>query len=133
MNDNVRLESKLERLREYLRDWAGCSARWSPAKGFPRSVAYLVDNMKAGVADSSDLRDGPSPWAMGIMDTCINELCKTIPEASAVLLVRYLNKAGPAVYRHGRLQMLTPEETDALGDRAEIELVPMVERKGLPL
>jgi hypothetical protein len=126
------LESELERLRDYLRDFATCHLNWSQERGYPRSVPYLAQ-MRPGVADSSELREGPDPFVMGVIDSCIQDLRKRIPEALPVLLVRYLNKDGPSVYRHGRLQNLTPEETDAIADRAELELVPMVKRKGVIL
>lgn len=133
MNDNVRLESRLERLRCYLRDWADCNARWKPVKGLPRAVGYLVDNMKAGVADSSEMRDGPNPWAMTVIDTQLGNLCLRIPEARNVLLVRYLNRAGLSVFRAGRVCGLEQHAIDELADRVEMELMPLVEREGLPL
>jgi hypothetical protein len=132
MNDNVRIEGKLERLRDYLRQWAICDARWSPVKGFPREIGYLVDNMKAGVADSSEMRDGPNPWAMSVVDTQLGNLSLRIPEARVVLLARYLNK-GAAVYRFHRISRLDQYAVDVLADRVELELMPMVEREGLPL
>ena len=130
---NVRIESELERLREYLREWAECSERWRPTRGLPNAIHYLVDNMKAGVADSSDFRAGPNGWAMTVIDTQLENLAKRIPEAQAVLLVRYLNKAGPAVWRHGRLTHLDQYAVDQLADRVELELMPLVKREGLPL
>src|SRR5690348_6265750 len=69
MNDNIRIEAKLERLREYLREWAVCDSRWRPVRGFPKAITALTDNMKAGVADSSELREGPNAWVMTVLNT----------------------------------------------------------------
>lgn len=132
MNDNVRIESELARLQEYLRDWAHTHYRWRPESGLPGRVPYL-SSMRPGVADSSEMREGPNPWAMGLIEACINDLCKVIPEAMTVLLSRYLNREGPAVYRMGRLSHLDSYAVDVLADKVEFELVPMVKRKGLPL
>jgi hypothetical protein len=133
VNDNVKTEAKLDRLRCYLREWAECNARWQPVRGFPKAITALTDHMKAGVADSSDLREGPNPWVMELIDTCLNDLCKIIPEASLVLLSRYLNKPGPAVYRFGRLSSLSQYAVDLIADQVELSMIPMLERKGLPL
>jgi hypothetical protein len=133
VNDNVKIEAKLERLREYLREWALCDSRWRPVKGFPTAITVLTDRMKAGVADSSELRDGPNPWVMDVINAQLDNLGKRIPEARNVLLVRYLNKGGLAVFRAGRVCHLEQAAVDAIADLAEIELIPMVEREGLPL
>ena len=122
MNDNVRIESKLERLRVYLREWAVCDQRWSPVKGFPSAITALTDHMKAGVADSSELRDGPNPWVMDVLDTCLGDLAKRIPEARLVLLSRYLNKEA-AVFRFGHLSKLDQFAIDVLADTVELALV----------
>ena len=133
VNDNVKTEAKLDRLRCYLREWAECNARWQPVRGFPKAITALTDHMHAGVADSSDLRDGPNPWVMTVIDTQLDNLCKRIPEARNVLLVRYLNAGGLSVFRAGRVCHLEQVCVDEIADRAELELIPMVEREGLPL
>lgn len=133
MNDNVRIEGKLDRLRCYLREWAECDHRWRPVKGFPHEIGYLVDNMKAGVADSSEMRDGPNAWCMTVIDTQLGNLGKRIPEARNVLLARYLNAGGLSVFRGGRVSHLEQYAADVLADHVELELMPLVEREGLPL
>lgn len=133
MNDNVRTEAKLERLREYLREWAFCDSRWRPVKGFPSAITALTDHMKAGVADSSDLREGPNPWVQDVINAQLDNLGKRIPEARNALLVRYLNTGGLAVFRAGRVSHLEQHAVDEIADRTELELIPMVEREGLPL
>jgi hypothetical protein len=133
MTANSQIEAKLIRLQEYLRDWAMCGLHWSFERGLPRQVNSLVDNMQSAPSESGESRPGRYRFAMIVIDTCINDLCKRIPEASAVLLTRYLNRAGPAVFRHGRLSFLMLEEVNQIADRAELELIPMVERKNLLL
>lgn len=133
MNDNVKTEAKLERLREYLREWAYCDQRWRPVKGFPSAITALTDHMKAGVADSSELREGPNAWVQDVINSQLDNLCKRIPEARNVLLVRYLNQGSLSVFRAGRVSALEQHAIDEIADRAELELIPLVEREGLPL
>ena len=132
MNDNVRLESKLDNLRCYLREWATCDERWRHVDGFPTAITALTDNMKAGVADSSELRDGPNPFVMTVIDTQLTNLSKSIPYARLFLLARYLNQPA-AVYHFGRISKLDQCEVDVFADRVEFELIPLVEREGVLL
>jgi hypothetical protein len=133
VNDNVKTEAKLERLREYLREWAVCDSHWRPVRGFPSAITVLTDNMKAGVADSSEFREGPNAWVMDVINSQLDNLSKSIPEARNVLLVRYLNAGGLSIFRAGRVCHLEQVCIDEIADRAELELIPMVEREGLPL
>ena len=132
MNDNVRTEAKLDNLRCYLREWARCDYLWQPVDGFPSAITALTDNMKAGVADSSELRDGPNPFVMTVIDTQLTNLTERIPEARLVLLARYLNQEA-AVYRFNRISRLGQYAIDVLADRVELELIPLVEREGVLL
>lgn len=133
----TREERELRRLKEYLLDWKRWTENWRPKLGMPRAVPYL-DRMRPSIALDlpRDEKDRPDPWAMGLIDTSIEDLA-ALPDGAAMraaLRVRMLNEAVNArVFRHGVLRALTSEAVDELADQAEAALVPIVKAKGLPL
>lgn len=131
---------ELQRLQAYLLRWATYQKPVESARA--ESEIPLAAYLKDDTREASDWLGGSDAWAMAIVDTAIDGL-STGPDGllmRAALRARYLNEgvsrdAGVAVrvFRSGRLQHMSLLEADALADRAEAELVPIVKRKGLPL
>lgn len=133
---------ELERLRVYLLDWAQHQQRQRGVSGVTGSM--LADYMKSGNSSATELVEQSDGWAMSIIDASIDDLSTVMkPDgvlARAALRVRYLNEGlAPGgeikirVFRSGRLHAFSLLECDALADRAENALIPIVKRKGLPL
>jgi hypothetical protein len=123
------------RLREYLLEWKAYLESYRPRLGAPDSANFLV-GADRGVSTASEWLERSDRWAMEIIERSIDDLRKrTDGEAMrAALLVRLLNVSIPAkVFRHGRLQKLTPEEVESMADRAEEAMVAIVKLYGLPL
>lgn len=144
MGERTKEQAELERLREYLRMLYRTERHESGSPEQPNAVPYL-DSIR-GTIDShiegQDYQDRLDRWAREILDASIDDLLE-LPEGQlmrAALRVRYLNEgvsraAGfeVRVFRSGRLEHMTIMQADELADRAELALVPMVKRKGLPL
>ncbi|OGT57543.1 MAG: hypothetical protein A3E01_08375 [Gammaproteobacteria bacterium RIFCSPHIGHO2_12_FULL_63_22] len=136
----TREQLELERLKAYLLSWATRQADHGPKLGMTRSS--LSDYMKTASPEASELLAQSDGWAMAVVDASIDDLIDKLDGAMmrAALRVRYLNEglmpgAGIKirVFRSGRLQDLSLMEADNLADRAEIALIPIVKRRGLPL
>lgn len=129
-------QRELERLKyHYLPMWAEMRRRDSIERGLP-SDAPLRDYMKPSVREFDETAGAdPDRDACAIVDKAIDELVGAggFRLARAVLAVRYLNAAGAAVYRGGRVQNIEPQQVETLCDRAERLLVPITKRMGLPL
>lgn len=131
---------ELERLRCYLLDWARAQRDY---KTGPKSAGSVLGSLiKSPNIFASDLLGESDGWAMSVIDAAVSDLV-TLPEGlqmQAALRARYLNEvlsdeAGMRVrvFRSGRLEHLSLMEADALADRAELAMIPMVKRKDLPL
>lgn len=133
-------DRELDRLRGYLLDWARSQRSYSAQPKGPEG-SFLADYVKSGrpsVNESLSI----TGWAMQILDASIDDLL-ALPNGQsmrAALRVRYLNEGiAPTgelrirVFRSGRLQGMSLEEADRLGDCAEIALIPITKRRGLPL
>jgi len=131
---------ELDRLREYLREWSR-SERSYGTKSQGLNESFLADYVKSGYRSVAThlVADG---WAMAILDSSIDDLGSLHDgwAMRAALRVRYLNEGiAPTgelrirVFRSGRLQGMSMEEADRLADMAEIALIPITKRRGLPL
>lgn len=137
----TREESELERLRAYLRMWSERQRdAYKAAGGADSCLAYY---MKSQSPEASELLEQSDGWAMTVIDASVDDLTGVGADGGmmrAALRVRWLNEGlAPGseikirVFRSGRLQALSLIEADALADRAEVALVPIVKRRGLPL
>jgi hypothetical protein len=131
-----------QRLCAYLEDWSShqLAVAYKPNQGF--SHCTLAQYMKA---DSQSVTEHLAPsdaWAMQVIDASIDDLIALEDGAMmrSALRVRYLNEgltreAGMRVrvFRSNRLVEISMEEADALADRGELALIPIVKKKGLPL
>ena len=123
-------DPELAALKSYLADWAKRSEPLAIVSGLPGAVPYA--GMMRGTPSwdvEEDLRVDES--IRGEIDLAINEITPVIPLARPCLMVRYMNLAGPAVYRHGRLHQLFRNEIEDVADAAELALVPVVKRRGV--
>lgn len=128
-------DAELLRLkRDYLPMWAERDSGVSVGSGFPTDVPYR-DYMKPHYSGSYDPDPLPDPWVSRLIDAAIDELTGTggFGLARAALSVRYMSARLPSVIRSGRLTQMECEEIEDLADRAELALVPIVKRRGLPL
>ncbi len=131
-NDTDAEQDALERLkRDYLPMWAELAYGSAVGRGAPGEVPY-VNYMRPGVS-MGDADEKPDPWVCNIVEASIDEITPKIPMARAALSVRYLNARGPSVYRSGRLYAYKSAEVEDLADAAELALVPVCKRRGLPL
>jgi hypothetical protein len=136
-------QAELERLREYLLMWAHSEKSETEVlttKGVPYldSVRGVIDSY----IESADYDRRLDKWARAILDASIDDLLD-LPDGwmmRGALRVKYLHegmsrKAGVPirVFRHRKLQHLSLTEVDALADLAELALIPMVKRRGIPL
>lgn len=123
----------LDALRAYLPDWARLSeGSMSHGLAAPRAVPYL-DLMRATPSWEANDDHRVDASIRGLIDESVYELSAKMPLCRAVLMCRYRNIRGPAVYRSGRLYELTRGEIEDLADASEIALVPIVRRKGVLL
>jgi hypothetical protein len=126
---------ELLRLREYLLEWKALS-RSVPAAPGRAGQRRLHGGVDRGVSTASEWLERSDRWAMEVIERAIEDLRKHADGEAmrAALMVRVLNVSIPAkVFRHGRLQKLTPAEADAMADRAELAMVGIVKVYGLPL
>jgi hypothetical protein len=130
---------ELDRLRVYLLEWSQHQYAYSTKpKGLNDSLA---DYVKSGYTTAVELYNNDG-WAMAVIDASIDDLT-ALPDGMtmrAALRVRYLNEGiAPTgelkirVFRSGRLQGISVDEADRLADAAEISLIPIVKRRGLPI
>lgn len=129
-------QRELERLKyHYLPMWSAWCFLTRTTQGLPSQVPF-TDYMKGSMREfdetSDELRiDGDT---CRVIDQAVDELTgRGVVHARAVLAVRYLNAAGAAVYRSGRVTDIEPDQVDDLCDQAERALVPIVKRRGLLL
>lgn len=134
-------QREIERLRAYLLDWSWRQKEYGPRLGIAGSC--LEEYMKSASPTAIELFSKSDGWAASVIEASIDDLIG-VPQGTlmrAALRVRYLNEGlsrEPGemkirVFRAGRLTGLSLEETDALADRAETLLIPIVKRRGLPL
>ena len=126
-------DPELATLKCYLADWALLSEPVTLVRGAPGEVPYS-DYMRATA--SWDLPGQDARLDASIrqaIDQAVYELTPRIPLCRAALMVRYMNRRGPAVYRSGWLQYLTRDEIEDLADESERALVPIVKRRGVYL
>lgn len=121
-------------------DWAHRQKSDAPDLGMADSS--LSQYMKSASPTATELFAESDGWAASVLEAAIDDL---IEEDNGVLMraalrVRYLNEGlSPGdgfkirVFRHGRLLGLSLIECDMLADKAELLLIPLVKRKGLPL
>lgn len=142
--ERTREQAALERLREYLVMWARNELSTRENHGAPESVPYL-DRIK-GTIDSyttgQDYDERIDRWARETIETAIDNLLE-LPDGGlmrAALRARYLNEGvsrdagfSVRVFRHKRIEHLSMLEADALADRAELALIPMLKRRGMSL
>lgn len=133
-------QREIDRLRAYLLDWSWRQKEYGPKLGVAGSC--LEQYAKSSSPSALELFAKSDGWAASVVEAAIDDL---IDEKDGVLMrgalrVRYLNEGlSPGegfkirVFRHGRLLGLSLEECDALADRAELLLVPICKRRGLPL
>jgi len=129
-----------DRLRDYLLEWSQHQHSYG-TKPKNANASTLADFVKSGYRGVEEHLE-TNGWAMSIIDTSIDDLI-SLPNGGsmrAALRVRYLNEGiAPTgelrirVFRSGRLQGMSLEEADRLADAAELALIPMVIRRGLPL
>lgn len=143
--DRTEQERQLDRLRTYLLDWSQRQREYGPNLGSAGSC--LGQYMKSSSPTASELFQKSDGWAAAVVEAAMDDLLEHENGAlmRASLRVRYLNEgisrsAAAAdrvfqirVFRHGRLHELSLIECDKLADDAEILLIPIVKRKGLPL
>lgn len=139
--EKTREQCELERLKTYLLEWSQ-RQKSGYSVGGGASTA-LAQYQKSGSPEATELLKESDGWAMSIIDAAIDSL-STLEDGlmmRAALRVRYLNEglvpgAGELkirVFRSGRLQDMSLMECDELADRAEISLIPIAKRRGLPL
>lgn len=130
---NPGLEEALDRLkRDYLPMWAATAYGAAVGRGAPGEVPY-ADYMKGSVREFDYSGDERDNWVCNLVEAGIEEIAPKIPFARAALSVRYVRGAQepPAVYRSGRTERAI--QLDDIADRAELALVPICRRRGLPL
>jgi len=126
-------KGELERLKYfYLPMWSEWVRFSRVGRGLPSQVPYC-DYMKPMMPDNFDSDERPDPWAVRIIDASVDEVGERVSLARAALGVRYLNAAGPSVYRSGRLVHLDLEHIEDICDEAERLMVAIVKRRNLPL
>jgi hypothetical protein len=131
---------ELARLKAYLQQWANHQHAYRVG---PERVgeSTLADFYKSRGQSASESLDSEG-WAMSVIDSSIDDLLPlqdgTLMRAS--LRVRYLNEGVSAaagiqirVFRSGRLEGISMEAADGYADAAEMALIPIVKRRGLPL
>lgn len=126
-------DPELAALKVYLAGWAALSEPAALGHGVPGQVPY-ADYMRPTA--SWDLEDKDTKLDASIrraIDEGVLELTARIPLCRPVLMVRYMNIRGPAVYRSGRTYHLTRDEIEDIADQAERALVPVVKRRGVVL
>lgn len=133
--------TELERLQEYLIEWAAHQRPIDQARR-AQTGSVLAAYMKSDSPTASELLGASDAWALEVISASIDDLLK-LPRGSemrAALHVKYLNmgisrEAGRpiSVLRHGRLQRISLEEVGRLSDAAEIALIPIVKARRLPL
>ena len=135
------IDAEILRLHEYLYEWAHHQADYRLTNG-ARGESCLAKYMKSSSPTMSELLDKSNGWAMSVVDSSIDDLVELQDGMlmRSALRVRWLNEgvsrdAGVRVraFRSGRMQSMSMMQVDALADRAELALVPIVKRKGLPL
>lgn len=132
-------ERELQRLRDYLLEWASVQKDKDMGLGVSMSRAL----QSSGSKDATELFAESDGWAMVIVSTAVEDLRSIKPDGFdlyAALRCRYLNEglsreAGMSVrvFRHNRLKALSLIEVDKLADRAELALLPIVKKRHLPL
>lgn len=125
-------DPRLEALKAYLQAWAAQSEPVTLVAGAPGQVSY-ADLMRGTPSWEVDDDHRVDASIRKAIDEAIYEITARFPLARSCLMVRYLNLAGPAVYRHGRLHHLTRNEIEDVADAAEVALVPVVVRRGVVL
>lgn len=136
------VERELQRLHVYLKDWQEHQHRYrgAPSEGCGSTLAQFVKDSTQTAGGMLEQSDG---WAMAVIDASIVDLHALQPDGGmlhAALRVRWLNEGlsrgsdtRVRVFRSGRLQHVSLEAADALADRAELALLAIVKRRGLPL
>lgn len=132
----IATDEAVERLkRDYLPMWAQMAGGGAAvSRGAPSEVPY-ADFMRGSMREFDETGgNDPDPWVVNIIEAGIIEVSPRIPLARAALSKRYVLAAKwPAVYRSGRLQLISESEVHDLADAAELALVPVCRRRGLPL
>lgn len=124
---------ELARLKRYLQGWAELSEPRTLGRGAPGEVPYSDYMRPACGWDFIEHDERLDPDIRRAIDMAVDELSATMALARPVLMVRYMNARGPAVYRHGRLHHLAAAEIEDLADEAERALIPLVKRRGVVL
>lgn len=135
-------DRELERLRAYLYAWADCQRDYHMKLGAASGSVFSL-YLKGRSVNATDWLEQSDGWAMSIIDASMDDLI-ALPDGWRMraalrcrLLAEGLLKNGKGmsvrVFRNGQMQSMSIEEADALADRAEDALVPIVKRKGLPL
>lgn len=124
---------ELQNLKRHLQDYFTWDDRCKVGRGAPSAVPY-VNYIRGTVPGGSfDVEAEPDPWTCTLLDACIDELSGRMALARAALAVRYRSAGLPSVFRSGRLTQYEADEVENLADQAEIALVPIAKRRGLPL
>jgi hypothetical protein len=129
-------DAELQRLKQdYLPQWAALAYGSAVGKRLPSEVPY-VDYMKGSPAGGIHDEE-PDHWVCNLIDASIDEITPRLPVARAALSARYVRGArepSPAVYRSCRTgEPVKLHWVDDIADRAELMLVAVVKRRGLPL
>lgn len=129
-------QEALERLkRDYLPMWAELAYGSAVGRKLPSEVPY-VDYMKPGVS-MGGADDEPDHDVCNIINAGIDEITPKIPAALAALAARYVRGAkapAPEVFRSNRTgEPVKLYWIDDIADQAEVALVPVCKRRGLPL
>lgn len=108
----------VDRLHEILRDYVQWMKAWQPPLGYPGQVPYVRLMRPSLVHDGDHEREGPDPWLMRTVDSCVESL--------------------PSIYRTAfKLRWFARNATvlDASGmaDEAERRLAKMMMGRGVVL
>lgn len=126
-------DPELARLKYYLAGWAAQSEPATMGRGVPGQVPY-ADYMRPTASwDLEGEVDRLDASIRRAIDEAVLELSGKIPLCRPVLMTRYMNINGPAVYRSGRTYRLTRGEIEDIADEAEGALVPIVKHRGVVL
>lgn len=128
-----RAEWEIQRLRGYLEEWVEFQYSYAVYLGTGRVVAFAQGTTDK-IWSASEYLERSQSKAMADVSAAIEDI-SLLPDGTAMraaLRIRLLNESvGAKVYRHGRLAALRPSEVDGLADRAELALIPMLQKKGL--
>lgn len=108
----------MDRLREILRDYVQWLSDWKPPLGYPGQVPYVRLMRPSLVHDGDHEREGPDPWVMRIVDSCVESLPSIYKTA---FKLRWLSRGARVTDESG------------LADEAERRLAKMMMGRGVVL